>query len=67
MANLMTNTMHWAWKISLLAAVFWALFILPEMTGIDHFGAPSLGNDDVIKFFTPLMIWVAARWLSTKD
>ena len=67
MAKLMTNSMHWVWKISLVAAVFWALFILPGMRGIDRFGAPSLGNDDVVKFFAPLMIWVTARWLTTKD
>ena len=67
MAKLMTNSMHWIWKISLVAAVFWALIILPEMRGIDRFGAPSLGNDDVVKFFAPLMIWVTARWLTPKD
>jgi hypothetical protein len=67
MAKLITNSMHWLWKISLLAAIFWALFILPEMAGIDRFGAPSLGNDDVVKFFTPLMTWITLRWLTTKD
>ncbi|MDG0992497.1 MAG: hypothetical protein P8H30_06030 [Luminiphilus sp.] len=64
MARLLTNSMHWFWKISFVAAAFWTLFILPEMVGIDRFGAPSLGNDDVVKFFAPLMIWIVTRWLS---
>ena len=53
--KLISNSMHWGWKVSLVFSVVCSVMM---------FGEYSIDNDDIFIYNVPLIIWVTARWIS---
>lgn len=57
MAGLITNKMHWAWKVTFVPSVIWLMFFL----------AISFTEGEPLALLVglgPIGLWVTARWLS---
>ncbi len=55
---LISNSMHWAWKITLIPCVIWLPTILAE-------NYPYLDDGEVILGATwPVALWVTIRWIT---
>ena len=53
--NLISNSMHWGWKVSLVFAVVCSVML---------FGEYSIDGDEILGYNSPLIIWITARWIS---
>jgi hypothetical protein len=54
---LISNSMHWAWKITLIPSAVWLLMILSE-------NYPHLDDGYVILISTmPVALWITIRWI----
>jgi hypothetical protein len=58
MGKFITNSMNPYWKLTFVASVYWAMFLI---------SVPTINQFDLIVYFTPLTLWVVGRWLILKE
>lgn len=53
--KLISNSMHWGWKVS---------FVLSVVCSAMLFGEYSISSDELLGYNIPLILWVTSRWLA---
>ena len=63
--TLISNTMHWAWKVSLSAAVVWLMrWLLPTLHDLGSDRYAGLNTDVIEIGLVPLGLWLLVRWVA---
>ena len=63
--TLISNTMHWAWKVSFSAAVVWLMrWLLPTLHDLGSDRYAGLNTDVIEIGLVPLGLWLIVRWVA---
>lgn len=60
--KLISNSMHWAWKLSFAICAF--IFAYVWALASQNWG---YANDEVLLGLMPISLWLTIRWLTVKE